>query len=66
MKTITEKSKHTRNTNNSPAPLRLQEVMSIAQREQANAFTQFFKSWWRAKPQNDQKTPTTQIAFGAR
>lgn len=47
MKTITEKSKHKRNTNNSPAPLRLPEVMSIAQREQTNAFIQFLESWRR-------------------
>lgn len=51
MKTITEKSKHKRNTNNSPAPLRLPEVMSIAQREQTNAFIQFLKSWRRREPE---------------
>ncbi len=63
MKTIAEKSKHTSNANNSPAPLRLQEVMSISQREQANTFIQFLNSRRSAKWQNDQKTPKTQIAF---
>ncbi len=66
MKTIAEKSKHTSKANNLPAPPRLQEVMSIAQREQTNAFMQLLNSWRQAKRQSDRETPTTQIAFDKR
>lgn len=47
MNTITEKTKHTRTPEKPQAAPRLQEVLSIAQREQANVITRFLKSWRR-------------------
>ena len=65
MKPSGENAKFTGKTNELHPVPRLQDVMSIAQREQANAFTRFLKSWPRVKRPHGQETPPTSIAFGA-
>ena len=66
MKTIGEKTELAGKPKKLHDTPRLQDVMAIAQREQANAFTRFYKSWRRARRPHDQEAPATHIAFGAR